>query len=532
MAIIFAALVPQLRLILNSWDSKVGASETLQNGRILINHINRNLSTALRITAVSDSSETNGYIEFLDNDANNVRYAVNSTSDIVEFGLIGNPSDLAGPVSQLKFTCYDAFDLSTPITDVNSIRSVKVETTLTNPATLDQDMNFTTQAYIRTNTLPAAGGDISKMSEPWLEFDLTAAVESALVHKSGTKFLCAYRGNRDDGFACFLTVNPADWSVSSGAPLEYDTKSGVQPALGKIDDGNFLCAYQGDRGDGFACILYEWPAGSGILEVGPKLEFDTADCMFPALSHIYTQGDDHYFLCVWTASNEARAIVLRATIIPFVMMQLATEGIGSTFPAAFVPRATLAKIDDTHYLCGYDGENGNAHPAAVVLTVNPADWSITPGTHFDFLGAVGDTLELGKVDDTHYLCSYWSDGDGLATVLTVNPADWTITKTPGPDLFIDLMGTINHPLCRIDNMNFLSAYPASETGGGRAVVLTVNTGDWSISKNTFLDFEPTNSVEPSLCQIDPAHYLCAYSGVDSDGFAGVLELGTGEGILP
>jgi len=32
MAIIFAAVVPQFRLINNSWDSKVGASETLQNG--------------------------------------------------------------------------------------------------------------------------------------------------------------------------------------------------------------------------------------------------------------------------------------------------------------------------------------------------------------------------------------------------------------------------------------------------------------------------------------------------------------------
>ena len=76
MAIIFAALLPQLRVIQNSWDSKVGASETLQNGRVLIDHLNRNLSKASRITAVSDSSETNGYIEFLDNDKNNVRYDI------------------------------------------------------------------------------------------------------------------------------------------------------------------------------------------------------------------------------------------------------------------------------------------------------------------------------------------------------------------------------------------------------------------------------------------------------------------------
>ena len=165
MAIIFAALLPQLRVIQNSWDSKVGASETLQNGRVLIDHLNRNLSKASRITAVSDSSETNGYIEFLDNDKNNVRYDIGASNN-VEFGPVGSLSDLAGPVSQLQFTCYDASDLTTPIMDVNSIRSVKVETTVTNPAILDQDMNFTTQAYIRTNAL-LSPPEISKLSEPW-----------------------------------------------------------------------------------------------------------------------------------------------------------------------------------------------------------------------------------------------------------------------------------------------------------------------------------------------------------------------------
>ena len=54
MAVIFAAVVPQFRVIQNSWDSKVGASETLQNGRVLIDHLNRNLSKASRILEVSE----------------------------------------------------------------------------------------------------------------------------------------------------------------------------------------------------------------------------------------------------------------------------------------------------------------------------------------------------------------------------------------------------------------------------------------------------------------------------------------------
>jgi hypothetical protein len=58
MAIIFAAVVPQIRVIQNSWDTNAGASETLQNGRVLTDHLNRNLSKAASITAVSGPAET------------------------------------------------------------------------------------------------------------------------------------------------------------------------------------------------------------------------------------------------------------------------------------------------------------------------------------------------------------------------------------------------------------------------------------------------------------------------------------------
>jgi len=117
--IVFTAITPLFRGILNSWDSKAGAAETVQNGRVLIDHLNHNLSKAVQISAVSDSAETDGYIEFEDNDGNTLRYDI--ASSYVEFGVVGDLSDLAGPVSTLQFTCYDACDFNTPITEVNDI---------------------------------------------------------------------------------------------------------------------------------------------------------------------------------------------------------------------------------------------------------------------------------------------------------------------------------------------------------------------------------------------------------------------------
>ncbi len=190
MAIVFAAILPQFRAIQNSWDSKASAAETLQNSRVLIDHLNRNLSKAVKITAVSDSAETNGYIEFEDNDANNMRYDINA-DNYVEFGPVGNLADLAGPVSQFQFTCYDACDLDTPIMAVADIRCVKVETTLTNLGP-GPDKTLTTQAYLRTNVEDAAGYTIYKEPASLLEFDTKRCEASALWKIDNTHYLCSH----------------------------------------------------------------------------------------------------------------------------------------------------------------------------------------------------------------------------------------------------------------------------------------------------------------------------------------------------
>jgi len=519
--IIFAAILPQFRIIRNSWDSQAGAAETLQNGRVLIDHLNRNLSTAIRVTSVSSSSETNGYIEFQDNDANNLRYDI-GVNNYVEFGPIGSLSDLAGPVSKLQFSCYGAVDLSTAITDVNAIRSVKVETTLTNPAKLDQDMTFSTQAYIRTNALPASGGDILKLSEPWLEFDLLSGLEPALVHMSGTKYLCAYRGDNDDGFACILTVNPVDWSVSAASFLEYDTKSGITPALARIDDTHFLCAYQGDKGDGWSHVLYE--TTSGELTAGPSEEFDTADCVYPVLSQI----DAGHYLCAY--AQESSMLVRSVVLIVDTTSWAINEGIVTEFASGAYAKPGLARIDETHYLCTYTGPGAGFYGRAVVLTVNTADWTVTTETPCDFLTEFVREPTLAKIDETHYLCVYQDfNFASYAIVLTVETSTWAVSKEPASSLFLETQTAGQHALCQIDNTNFLCAY-TGQNYKGQAVVLTVDTGSWSLSQKPASQFDPVKCLSPLLCQIDVAHYLCAHSGSLDAGYAGVL--GLAGGILP
>jgi type II secretory pathway pseudopilin PulG len=158
--IIFAAIFPLFGQIRNSWDSKQAAAETLQNGRILIDHMTRNLAKAVKVTAVSISSDISGYIEFQDNDAAIFRYDVNSATDYVEYGSVGSLSDLAGPVSQLRFICYDACDLDVPLdistADVNDIRFVKAET-IFDSSSPGQEKTLVASAYLRTGSSSESG---------------------------------------------------------------------------------------------------------------------------------------------------------------------------------------------------------------------------------------------------------------------------------------------------------------------------------------------------------------------------------------
>jgi type II secretory pathway pseudopilin PulG len=482
--IILAVILPQFRVIQNNWDSRTGAAEALQNGRVLIDHLNRNISKAVRITAVSSSSETNGYIEFQDNDANNVRYDVNSISNYVEFGLVGNLSDLAGPVSQLQFTCYGATDLSIPITDVNSIRSVKVETTLINPASLDQNMTFTAQAYLRTNALPAGGGDISKMSEPWLGFDLAYGYEPALCQLGPAEYLCAYRGGWAEGFARILNVDTIDWSVSASSALQFVAEEPALPDLVTVDNSHALCVYRGDKGDGWGCIFDATDRPN--LVVQGTFEFDTQFALQPVLCQI----DNTHFLLVYQARQyDGTAVVLSVDTTAWTT----TVETPFEFDTADCQYPEVVKVDDTHYLCTYSRWGAGQ---AVVLTADPATWTVTKeipyqvDTHFR-LG----TPALVKLDNTHVLCAYSGQSDvGWAVVLTLDPVTWNITKeTP-----VQIDSVLSNPaLCQIDNTKFLCAY-TSALNAGTAVVLTVEPSNWSITKGTSFDFDTVNGEMPEL----------------------------------
>jgi type II secretory pathway pseudopilin PulG len=152
MIIIFTAIVPQFNVIRTSWANNEVASTLIQNGIVLDEHINRNLSAAKQLISVSPSSATNGYIIYNDAVGNQKRYMVSDGN--VVFGDLGSEEPLAGPVSRFQVSSYSLNNFDSPTTDANTIRFIQIQTDFTNS---DKSKTFTTSAYLPANANGVVG---------------------------------------------------------------------------------------------------------------------------------------------------------------------------------------------------------------------------------------------------------------------------------------------------------------------------------------------------------------------------------------
>lgn len=244
LTIIFAVVLPQFAVIRNSWDIKQSSSEMLQNGRVLIDHINRNLSKARQIAAVTSSS-----IDFNDCNGNTYRYCIGA-SNYVQFGQpSGTMSDLAGPVSSLTFTCYDACDLSTPITNVANIRVVKIDAMITNSASLTRSMGFTTEVYLRSNvqTLEWSDQDIGSVaatgSATSSDCNWTVVGSGADIWSTADEFHYAYHSLSGDGqivarvYSMVCSGGCDSWA-KAGVMIRETLTTGSKHAMMVVTPGN------------------------------------------------------------------------------------------------------------------------------------------------------------------------------------------------------------------------------------------------------------------------------------------------------
>ena len=190
---------------------------------------------------------------------------------------------------------------------------------------------------------------------------------------------------------------------------------------------------------------------------------------------------------------------------------------------------SLIKINSTHYLNTYQGYDNDGY--AVVLTVNLTDLSITNHTHYEFCNENTYWNAIEQINTTHYINVFYDSVNetNYAVILKVNLTDLTVsaeskTEIDDSHTFGSAGGYFN-TITKIDDTHFLLVYSAPismGSGPGQAVVLTVNTTDWSVTVGN--EHEWTGGVMYdcfALAQINKTHYLGTYC-LGTDGYAKVL----------
>lgn len=213
--VIMAAIVPQFRAVRNSWARTQDSVEKIQNGLVLDEHINRNLTTASELIAVSNWDAANGFITFTDNLGAAQKYMV--SDGYVVYGPVGNEAQLAGPVSKFQVSCYSLDDFENPTTDVNTIRLVKVETEISGGGLQAESKKITSEIFIHTNKSTAANQKVIDVilnpDEPDTSFDYKAGSQ-------GCNAVIEIAKNSTQGLLCFKDiVGSAEWQVPQGAEI-------------------------------------------------------------------------------------------------------------------------------------------------------------------------------------------------------------------------------------------------------------------------------------------------------------------------
>lgn len=153
------------------------------------------------------------------------------------------------------------------------------------------------------------------------------------------------------------------------------------------------------------------------------------------------------------------------------------------------------------------------------MTIDTGNWTITKETSFEFDIKDGRDSALCQIDSTHYLCVYEGDGsDGWAVVLTVDTGNWTITKETPFEFDTDKGKT--PALSKIDDTYYLCSYQGNGDDGW-SVILEV-TGSCAITVTDSFEFDHYKGIGSALLKIDDDHYLCTYQGDGDDGWSRVL----------
>jgi len=292
--------------------------------------------------------------------------------------------------------------------------------------------------------------------------------------------------------------------------FEYDLE-GSNPAVAKIDPQHYLVVYRGPKNKGWSIVLgvdNNW----NISTSSDAFIFDSGGGDYPAIAKI----KDYYYLVVYSDpySSQGRAVVLKINPSDW---SIEKPGAISDFDSNKGIGPAISKIDDDHYLVVYRGPSNKGW--SVVLEVK-SDWSINKaGSYYNFDSNQVWWPDIAKIDPSHYLVVYERSTEGWSVVLEVK-SDWSINKAGSYCNFDS--SAMSPAIAQFDSSRYLIAYAKSDWSGWLQILRVKS--NYSIEQpSSPFEFD-SSGIYSAIAQVDSSHYLLAYQGADAHGWSQVLRV--------
>lgn len=302
-----------------------------------------------------------------------------------------------------------------------------------------------------------------------------------------------------------------------GDSFEFDPAFGVTPStVIELDSTHFIVASNGELLDGYINIV-ELDRSTWTFTGVSELEYDTSQGKIPS---IYKMSDTK-ILCVYGGvSDDGFAVII--TIDPSDWSM--TAGSAIEFDLVDYDFSSIEMIDPTHMLVTWAG---NSLVKSQIFTVDLDANTISPqGTPLEVSTSASAPV-TEKFDTNHVLVGYTVSNEWVLQVLEVNTSTWEVTKVGTPLTSIQAVGSVGGKVMKkLTDTMFVCVYQNIFTGSGEAFTGEVNLATWDVTQLSDIvqSFGSGSMRTGEATLLDANHLIYTNSDISSDGWFNILEI--------
>ncbi|MBD3244637.1 MAG: hypothetical protein GF335_01450, partial [Candidatus Moranbacteria bacterium] len=317
----------------------------------------------------------------------------------------------------------------------------------------------------------------------------------------------------------FSKAQEYEYEISNGEILKYFNQSTKRNTLAKIDEHHFLNVfYDQSTGHVWAMIL-KTNTTTGKITGSSLVEIDSTD--FSGLSNVDIRANNisgNYFLITYRQAGGPRAVILDIDLDSKTISKGANQVLSDSW--GLYDFQDTVKIQDNYFLTIYQGANWNGF--GKILQIDVGSDTITEVSTVN-LGTHSKENCLLSIDGQYFLNISNRSSNGGGRILTVNEAGGTITQ--GSWQIFESGFFWYSAAEKIDDTHYLVSYTGVDSKGW-AALLEVDTGSDSVALKNKFEFDEEKGFDNSLVKINKDYILSVFLGDDNKGWGTVLRVDT------